>query len=178
MTETRAPYAAKRKHFSKALVDEIAYEARQLCALCGRIVGVDDRSLDHIIPLAAGGSNDRANLQLAHRACNNKRGCAPVRQSTGRPLTEAQFEVQVKGLAKLYGYLYYHTWNSIHSAPGFPDCVLVKAPRVIFAELKSARGVLSDDQQRWIEALSACPGYEVFVWRPEDLERVREVLAL
>lgn len=38
------------------------------CAHCGK---TDDLTVDHIIPLAAGGSNDRRNLQCLCQACNH-----------------------------------------------------------------------------------------------------------
>ena len=41
-------------------------------------------------------------------------------------ITEKQLESQVKDLAKVFGYIYYHTWRSFHSPAGFPDCVLVR----------------------------------------------------
>ena len=52
-------------------------------------------------------------------------------------ITEKQFESQVKDLAKMFGWLYYHTWRSFHSPAGFPDCVMVRGNRTSFAELKT-----------------------------------------
>lgn len=46
------------------------------CQLCGNPVQPDDFTLDHIIPIAAGGSHTEANLRLAHRGCNSRRGIA------------------------------------------------------------------------------------------------------
>ncbi len=98
-------------------------------------------------------------------------------------ITEKQFEHQVKGLAKLFQWKYYHTWRSIHSPAGFPDCVLVRPPRLIFAELKSMKGVVSPEQQVWITILSECRfsevnpiGIEVYLWRPADFEKIADIL--
>ena len=95
-------------------------------------------------------------------------------------ITEKQFEAQVKDLARLLGYKYYHTWRSIHSPAGFPDCVMVRNGTVIFAELKSDKGKLSQHQEEWIEALnkvsSVSLGVQVYVWRPADFDRIVEVL--
>lgn len=44
------------------------------CLLCGLPVTKQTASLDHIIPLAAGGPHTRANVQTAHRVCNSKKG--------------------------------------------------------------------------------------------------------
>jgi hypothetical protein len=84
---------------------------------------------------------------------------------------------------------------------GFPDRVLVRARdrRLIFAELKRDKRAggggwaVQSEQAAWLEDLRAVsdrgaahayadlpdghPGLvEVFVWRPSDLERVKEVL--
>lgn len=59
------------------------------CHICGEVVdktlsGRHPRgaSVDHIIPISAGGSNDRGNLRLAHLSCNSSRreGERPLRQ--------------------------------------------------------------------------------------------------
>jgi len=93
------------------------------------------------------------------------------------PIKESEFEGQVRQLARLYGWLCYHTWRSIHSPAGFPDLVLVRADarpgdaRLIFAELKTARGKLTAAQQQWLEALRQTPA-EVYVWRPDDWDAI------
>ena len=50
---------------------------------------------------------------------------------------------------------------------GWPDLVLVRGSRLIFAELKSATGKLSDAQVEWEYALERS-GHAVYVWRPDD----------
>ena len=51
-----------------------------VCWLCGadvdaEVVGTPwAASLDHVVPKARGGRNDAANLRLAHRRCNSRRG--------------------------------------------------------------------------------------------------------
>jgi hypothetical protein len=87
------------------------------------------------------------------------------------PITEKQFEAQVRQLAHLYGWLCYHTWRSIHSPAGFPDLVLVRGSRLVFAELKTARGKLTAAQQQWLEALRQTAA-EVYVWRPDDWDAI------
>jgi 5-methylcytosine-specific restriction endonuclease McrA len=48
--------------------------ATPLCALCGDPFANDDeKSLDHKRPLARGGDNSFANLQLAHLTCNQRK---------------------------------------------------------------------------------------------------------
>ena len=90
--------------------------------------------------------------------------------------TEKAFESQVKDLAKLFGFKYYHTWRSFHSPAGFPDCVLIKPPRIIYAELKSEKGQPTSEQYEWLTLLAECPQNEVFLWRPSDFEEIAEIL--
>ena len=64
------------------------------------------------------------------------------------------------------------------SEPGVPDLLLVRSPRVIFAELKSQKGRLDikqrysprtgralPNQKDWKDALEACTGVEYFLWK-------------
>jgi len=87
------------------------------------------------------------------------------------PITEKQFQGQVQQLAQLCGWLCYHTWGSIHSPAGFPDLVLVRGSRLVFAELKAARGKLTAAQQQWLDALRQTAA-EVYVWRPDDWDSI------
>lgn len=107
-------------------------------------------------------------------------------------LSEAQFERQVDDLAKAFRWLSYHTYDSRHSAKGFPDRVFVRGSRMIFAELKSDRGKVKPEQQVWIDAIADVAeaiqmhlplephqgafeprtGIEVYLWRPAHLEAI------
>jgi hypothetical protein len=58
---------------------------------------------------------------------------------------------------------------------GFPDLVMVRGERIIFAELKSDTGKISVDQEAWLEALGQAG--EAYVWRPRDWDSVVENLS-
>jgi 5-methylcytosine-specific restriction endonuclease McrA len=66
----------KRKY--KMSTRQLAQRDGTNCGICGlfvdvtldRAAGPDCPSVDHVIPRARGGSNDPANLQLAHLRCN------------------------------------------------------------------------------------------------------------
>lgn len=101
-------------------------------------------------------------------------------------LTEAQFATQVVDLLNLYHWRWthfraartLHGWvTALSGQPGFPDIVAVRAPRQIIAELKSQGGKLSAEQEAWLYELHRCEGVEVYVWRPDEIERIEEVLA-
>lgn len=60
---------------------EIGQRDGWICQLCRKVVDPNggERSrmgptLDHIVPVAAGGCHLRSNLQIAHRWCNSKKG--------------------------------------------------------------------------------------------------------
>lgn len=64
------------------------------------------------------------------------------------------------------------------SAAGLPDLILVgpdAARGVVWAELKSARGVLRPEQVAFIAALRAA-GQTVYVWKPSQWDEILEVL--
>ena len=97
-------------------------------------------------------------------------------------ITEDMLLATVTGIAKALGYRTYHTFNSRRSAAGYPDLTLIRqAPepegtRLIYVELKSARGRLTSDQRDWLSALATVPGVEVYIWFPADLSDIEDIL--
>lgn len=83
----------------------------------------------------------------------------------------------VEGYAQLRGFLYYHTWRSDHSAAGFPDYVLTRNGRLVFAELKRVGAKTTPRQREWLWALAEClgPGH-VFLWTVREWPQAIEVL--
>ena len=101
-------------------------------------------------------------------------------------VNERQFQAAIIELAKWNGWKVFHPlpaqnarggWRTAQAGDiGFPDLVLVHPRRgVIFAELKTAIGKLSDEQNDWLEALYAA-GAEAYVWRPRDIEYIKDRL--
>ena len=82
-------------------------------------------------------------------------------------MTEKQLQNNILQLASLSGWLAYHTFNSRRSEPGFPDLVLARRDRLLFAELKSAKGRLTSEQKAWAAALKETSA-EIYLWRPKD----------
>jgi hypothetical protein len=88
---------------------------------------------------------------------------------------ERDFQESVLKLAKAGGWGTYHTWASLNSTGGFPDLVMVKRPRVVFAELKRQDRDPTPEQTAWLEELRAC-GQEAYLWRPSDWDEIERVL--
>jgi hypothetical protein len=101
------------------------------------------------------------------------RGTAPLEPP---PITEAAFQAAVRRVAKGYGWAVMHVHDSRRSPAGFPDLVLVRNNLCIFAELKTADGVLTLAQWHWLRALEAVEKTEAYLWRPEDMEDIRRCL--
>jgi len=93
---------------------------------------------------------------------------------------EAEFQSAVIEAASWHGWIVHHTRNvqirpGVWATPlqgrrGFPDLVLARRASgdLVFAELKSARGRLSPDQELWLATLTAA-GAEAYCWRPSDM---------
>ncbi len=92
-------------------------------------------------------------------------------------MTERQFQGGVEQLLRLYGWRYYHTHDSRRSSAGFPDLCAVRGSRLVFIELKTETGRVSDEQKAWLADLENA-GVEAYVWRPSDMERIPGILAL
>ena len=98
-----------------------------------------------------------------------------------RPITEAQWQEQVVDLAHIHGWIVAHFrpaqtakgWRTAvsYDGKGFFDLVLARRGVVIFAELKTQRGTLTDDQRKWFNEVTGS-----YIWRPNDLEAVKGLL--
>jgi len=93
-------------------------------------------------------------------------------------MAEARFQELIRRHAENEGWLYYHVLDSIGSNPGWPDTVLLdpRTFRFILAEMKTQRGRPDRDQRAWLECLRNAPAPEVYLWRPEHLGLIVEIL--
>lgn len=106
-------------------------------------------------------------------------------------MTEAQWQKQVVDLAHTYHWRVAHFRaarmpSGRYATPvqadgaGFPDLVLVRDGRLIFAELKVGTGKLSSRQVDWFVDLDAvadeAPNVIMRVWFPADVEAIKEDL--
>jgi hypothetical protein len=91
---------------------------------------------------------------------------------------EGVLEARLRTFAMQAGYLYYHTYNSKRSNPGYPDCAIVHpdgGPLYLW-ELKSADGEVSPAQRRWLDALAQVTHIATGVYRPEDWATIQHLL--
>jgi predicted type IV restriction endonuclease len=103
-------------------------------------------------------------------------------QKAWRAITEREWQSQVQRIASSLGWKFYHAPDNkpINGriqkvVAGFPDLVLVKGDRLVFAELKRELGIVADAQLEWLAALTAT-GAECYVWRPSDMRKVHDTL--
>ena len=93
-------------------------------------------------------------------------------------MTEAAFQQHILDRARAAGWRCYHTHDSRRSEPGFPDLVCVHDGRLVAAELKAARGRVTEEQAEWLAALGRVEGCEAYLWRPADQPEIEEVLGI
>ena len=123
-----------------------------------------------------------------------------MKQNVKPQISEKAFTKQIIDLARLFG------WKAAHFRPaltqrgrwvtavqgdgaGFPDLVLVHRGkgRVIFVELKTQIGKLSEKQEQWLDALCevekrycALTGHDwvvrCAVWRPSQFDEITKIL--
>jgi hypothetical protein len=109
----------------------------------------------------------------------------------GRPQTEREFQTAVVEYARLLGWKVFHPFDSRRSEPGWPDLAMARNGQLILAELKTERGRVSRDQQRWLDALGIedeparrrtaalewrRPRLMVCLWRPSMWGEIEEIL--
>lgn len=83
-------------------------------------------------------------------------------------MSEKVFMQAVIDCARWLGWRVYHTFDSRRSAQGFPDLCCIRGKRLIVAELKTARGKVTDAQAWWLAGFLLVPNVEIYVWRPAD----------
>ena len=109
-------------------------------------------------------------------------------------MTEAQFQASVIELAELQGWRVYHVAKvkgqlRATTSLGYPDLTMVRGTRLIFAELKTEIGRVTDDQEKWLNDLQQVSdfveayapicgprGVIVTAWRPSDWPDIEQAL--
>lgn len=75
----RKAWGVARSPVSPAKRHKVLDRDGWVCHLCGkRIASAADAHVDHVVPVAAGGSSDLNNLRAAHARCNLRRGARRI----------------------------------------------------------------------------------------------------
>ena len=95
-------------------------------------------------------------------------------------ISEKAFQAMVVALARSRGWKCYHTYDSRRSAKGYPDLTMVRhqpfgGGGVIWMELKSEKGRVTQDQREWVEELRRAH-QRAYVLRPSDWSFIEELL--
>lgn len=101
-------------------------------------------------------------------------------------MNEKEFQKIVIDLAHMYGWKVAHFRTSqiktgVYATAvdadgaGFPDLVMVRGERLIFAELKVGKNKLSQKQIEWCDALLTA-GARWCLWHERDLNLIKEII--
>jgi hypothetical protein len=83
------------------------------------------------------------------------------------------------------GYLYWHQYSAKRSTPGMVDSIMVRpadllrpgeASTLYLVELKTATGIVSPAQRRWLEAFQRVTHVNAQVCRPQDYPALATLL--
>ena len=89
--------------------------------------------------------------------------------------TEAQFQAWVMNLAKVHGWLVYHTYDSRRSLRGFPDIIAIRRGRMLALELKIEKGIPTPEQDAWLDAFMGVPFVRCGVFRPSERDTLERM---
>lgn len=103
-------------------------------------------------------------------------GIAESRRKLNLAVSEADFQRTITDMLDAGRYLWFHDHDSRRNRAGLPDIIAVKAPRLIFIECKTSKGIVSGPQQEWLDELARCTSVEAHLFRPDDGQRAQEVL--
>lgn len=92
-----------------------------------------------------------------------------------KAMKEGDLQKNVIKMARLLGWNVYHTFDSRKSEPGFPDLCMMhhELKRIIFAELKTEKGKVTEAQEAWLNQLydvaqESNNVVQVKLWRPHQ----------
>ena len=92
---------------------------------------------------------------------------------------EGVLQGRIRELALETGHLFYHTYSSKRSDPGWVDIAICHPDRpgpLFLWELKSRNGEMSPAQRRWLDALNKVTRVEAACYRPADWPLIVESL--
>ena len=64
----------KRGNYRRPLLEVLLGQQSGICALCEKLLTLEEAEVDHIFPQSVGGSDSRDNCQAVHGVCNKRKG--------------------------------------------------------------------------------------------------------
>ncbi len=92
------------------------------------------------------------------------------------PISEKAFQAQIVDAATRLGWHVFHVYDSRRSSTGFPDLELIRGATMLRLEVKAEKGVVSADQQAYIDRLNQVKYVVADVVRPSHWDEVLDTL--
>ncbi len=89
---------------------------------------------------------------------------------------EADFQQQIVELAESLGWAVWHDNDARRNRAGFPDLELLRGATMLRLEVKTAKGIVSDAQQAYIDRLNLVKFVTAAVVRPCNFEALTDTL--
>ena len=95
----------------------------------------------------------------------------------GEDIPEGTLLAQVRRCALDNGFVFYHTYRSTRSDPGYLDCTLTKPGHPLYIwELKTKDGKLTREQGTWLTFLRQATRIEAACYRPAEWPLMQHLL--
>ena len=91
--------------------------------------------------------------------------------------TEREYQSAVIGWLELYNWMYFHDTDSRRNRSGLPDLIATDGRTLLMAELKSKKGQIRPEQQRWSDALDSCERLVTGIYRPTESESLFNLIS-
>lgn len=99
-----------------------------------------------------------------------------------RAMTEDELLQAITEAATYLGWRWFHIRRSdlaiAQGHSGFPDLCLARDGRVIFLELKTMVGILSESQRAWLEAIGGTADVDSMIVTPDRLDQALTMLGV
>lgn len=83
---------------------------------------------------------------------------------------ETAVKKEIKNWLNLKGWFHFHILQGLGAYPGIPDRIAIKDGVVLFIEIKSKKGTLSDKQHAMMRDMYDCRAHYVVARGYEDIE--------
>jgi 5-methylcytosine-specific restriction endonuclease McrA len=67
------PRGRERSEYREMLINVLRERDGDICGVCGKVIYTGDEEIDHVRPIAVGGTHAAINIRLLHGECNRRR---------------------------------------------------------------------------------------------------------